>query len=179
MLSEEQLSLLVKDFYATVISQENALRLGVSQPINEEARLARAAYYKSLAEQTKLALARNQFGDAAFVSEAILRKHKLAGTLNLAEVVQVRQAMLRAGIDLAEHMTARYEGDFNHEPRDKLLKAHLVDLPARPTTSPHATQAPVTFGPPFSKLSQPFIDAQVETRAWERQTAAQAEKTFR
>jgi hypothetical protein len=39
MLSEEQLSVLVKDFYATVISQENALRLGVSQPINEEARV--------------------------------------------------------------------------------------------------------------------------------------------
>jgi hypothetical protein len=58
MLSEEQLSLLVKDFYATVISQENALRLGVSQPINEEARLARVAYHKSLAEQTRDILAK-------------------------------------------------------------------------------------------------------------------------
>jgi hypothetical protein len=179
MLSEEQLSVLVKVFYATVISQENALRLGVSQPINEEARLARAAYYKGFAEQTKLALARNQFADAAFVSDAMLRKHKLAGTLNPAEIVQVRQAMLRAGIDLAEHMTARYEGDFNHEPRDKLLKAQLADLTARPTTPAQAGQAPAPSGPVFSKLSQPFIDAQIATKAWERQTAAQAEKTFR
>ena len=179
MLSEEQLSALVRDFFATVISQENALRLGVSRPLNEEARLARVAYYKSVAEQTKLSLARNQFADAAFVSDAMLRKHKLAGTLKPAEIAQVRQAMLRAGIDLAEHMTARYEGDFNHEPRDKLLRAQLIDIAVRPTAQPQAAQAPTPTGPLFSKLSQPFIDAQIATKAWERQTAAQAEKTFR
>jgi hypothetical protein len=33
---------------------------------------------------------------------------------------QVQQALLRAGIDLAENMKSRYEGDFNFNPQGSL-----------------------------------------------------------
>lgn len=165
-------------FFIGLASYERLSREIIRSSVISEVAMATAIAI-GIAEQTKLSLARNQFADAAFVSDAMLRKHKLAGTLKPAEIVQVRQAMLRAGIDLAEHMTARYEGDFNHEPRDKLLRAKLVDIAVRPTAQTQAAQAFTPTGPLFSKLSQPFIDAQIATKAWERQTAAQAEKTFR
>ena len=36
--------------------------------------------------------------------------------------------MLRAGINVAEALKARYAGDFNYEPADKLLTAKLAEL---------------------------------------------------
>ena len=136
MLSDEQLTLIVGDFYETVIRQENSLRLN-GQPLSEEARQARIAHYREVSERTKQSLGGNQFADAAFVSEAMLRKHKLAGTLKSNEINQVRQAILRAGIDLADHMKARYEGDFNYQPRDQLLKAQFTKFaPFKKVRSP-------------------------------------------
>ena len=177
MLSDEQLSLIVRDFYETIIRQENALRLN-GQPLSEEARQARIAHYKEVSERTKQSLGGNHFADAAFVSDAMLRKHKLSGTLKRNEINQVRQAILRAGIDLADHMKARYEGDFNRQPQDQLLKAQLVNLSTiqeSPITKTPASKPP---GPLISELSKQFLGRQVETRAWEKQTANQAEKSF-
>jgi hypothetical protein len=177
MLSDEQLSHIVRDFYETVIRQENALRLH-GQPLSEEARQARIAHYKEVSERTKQSLGGNQFADAQFVSDAMLRKHKLAGTLKRNEINQVRQAILRAGIDLADHMKARYEGDFNHQPQDKLLKTQLANL--APIQAGLITEKPPSKppGPLFSELSKKFLGRQVQTRAWEKQTANQAEKSF-
>jgi hypothetical protein len=95
MLSEEQLSFIVRDFYEIVIRQENALRVN-EQTLSEEARQARIAHYKEVSERTKQSLGANHFADAAFISDAMLRKHKLAGTLKRNEINQVRQAILRA-----------------------------------------------------------------------------------
>ncbi|HEY4980660.1 MAG TPA: hypothetical protein VII24_01700, partial [Pseudolabrys sp.] len=177
MLSDEQLTLIVGDFYETVIRQENSLRLN-GQPLSEEARQARIAHYKEVSERTKQSLGGNQFADAAFVSEAMLRKHKLAGTLKRNEINQVRQAILRAGIDLADHMKARYEGDFNHQPRDQLLKAQFANFAPIQEGPITKTPAPKPAGPLFSEFSKPFLARQVQTRAWEKQTAHQAEKSF-
>jgi len=177
MLSDEQLTLIVGDFYETVIRQENSLRLN-GQPLSEEARQARIAHYREVSERTKQSLGGNQFADAAFVSEAMLRKHKLAGTLKRNEINQVRQAILRAGIDLADHMKARYEGDFNYQPRDQLLKAQFTKF--APIQESPITKAPTPKppGPLFSELSKPFLARQVQTKAWENQTAHQAGKSF-
>ena len=177
MLSDEQLSLIVRDFYDTVVRRENALRLN-GQPLSEEARQARIAHFKEVSERTRKSLGGNQLADAEFVSEAMLRKHKLAGTLKRNEINQVRQAILRAGIDLADHMKARYEGDFNHQPKDQLLKAQSATpapIQLSPTTE---TQASKPTGPLFSELAKTFLGRQVETRAWEKQTANQARKSF-
>jgi site-specific recombinase XerD len=177
MLSDEQLSLIVRDFYDTVIRQENALRLN-GQHLSEEARQARIAHFKEVSERTRKSLGSNQLADAEFVSEAMLRKHKLAGTLKRNEINQVRQAILRAGIDLADHMKARYEGDFNHQPKDQLLKAqsaHVAPIQPKPATE---TQASKPTGPLFSEIAKTFLGRQVQTRAWEKQTASQAEKSI-
>jgi hypothetical protein len=138
-------------------------------------RQARIGYYAGVAATAKESLARNELAHGSFVAEAMLQKHRLSEKLTNAERNQVRQAMLRAGIDLAEHIKARYEGDFNHEPRDKLLKAKiekLVDIPA--TTSPPAKPE----GPKLSAVAHKFCADQVTTKAWERQTANQAIKSF-
>ena len=94
-------------------------------PVPEEVRQARIAFYADVVERSRQDLARNEFGSAWFVTEAILRKRGWAGRLQPNEIRQTQQAMLRAGIDLAEAMKARYQGDFNHEPRDRLLKQRV------------------------------------------------------
>ena len=65
------------------------------------------------------------------MAEMMLKRQGIAiRDLAPAEAAKAKQAMLRAGIDFSEALKARYEGDFNYEPRDKLLKATLAD-PAR------------------------------------------------
>ncbi len=85
--------------------------------------------------------------------------------------------MLRAGIDAAEALKARYEGDFNHEPRDRLLKMKLDALdegatqaaqsaPPQPSRTEPATNAPL-----FSAAGAAFRASQLATKTWDNQTA--------
>ena len=180
MLSETQLARLVQDFYATIIEQENAWRLK-GHVLTEELRQGRAAHYADVAERAKGDLARNELGKAWFVTEAILRKNGIADKLNAEERNQARQAMLRAGIDLADHLKALYEGDFNHEPQDKLLKLEVAKLdlnPATETKTPDTTEQEKPIGPSLSVVADKFRTDQIKTRAWENQTASQAGKSF-
>ncbi|WP_156653235.1 hypothetical protein [Methylobacterium sp. Leaf111] len=55
---------------------------------------------------------------------------------------RARQAVIRAGIDLAEALQARYAGDFNHEPKDKLLHETLTPSHAEQASPPSITSAP-------------------------------------
>jgi hypothetical protein len=68
------------------------------------------------------------FGNVYFIALAMMRKHKIENLLGKDEKNQLRQALLRGGIDLAEAVRARYEGDFNYEPRDRLLKQKVEAL---------------------------------------------------
>jgi hypothetical protein len=70
MLSDEELSKIVRDFYSIVVERESAWRLN-SRPLTEEARQARVSFFRQVAEQARLSLARNQFDDASFIAEAI------------------------------------------------------------------------------------------------------------
>ena len=102
--------------------------------------------------------------------------------------------MLRAGVDLAEALQARYAGDFNHEPRDRLLKLKLrtddalfshsasgdtgagvspAEIPAEPSASENPSE------PTLSTITPDFLENQVTTGSWEKQSAAQASATFR
>jgi hypothetical protein len=90
MLSNSQLTGLVQAFYDHVLDRENELRLGVRsstfmpQPLPEELRRQRAAYFADLAESTREALATNRLADAAMISEAIIRSNGI-GELSAAQ----------------------------------------------------------------------------------------------
>lgn len=182
MLSEAQLARLVQDFYATIIERENAWRLK-GGALTEEVRLARIDHYAGVAATAKGSLARNELNNAWFVTKAMLRKTGITDKLDNEEENQARQAILRAAIDLADHLKARYEGDFNHEPRDKLLRIELLKLheARRPTTEPinvENNEQPKPAGPILSAAAEKFCTAQVKTLTWENQTANQSRKSF-
>lgn len=92
--------------------------------------------------------------------------------------------MLRAGVDLAEALKARYDGDFNYEPRDKLLKLQLAEAPqvesSPATPAPETTvPPPVGPGPLMSDAGKAFRERQIATKSWDLQTSAQASATYR
>lgn len=187
MLTDGQLAAIVQDFYGHILEQENRLRL--RSPISEETRTNRAAYFKTVAERARSDLARNNLGSAWFVSIAMLRKLGLEGAVDADDKAQVRQALLRAGIDLAEAVRARYEGDFNYQPKDVLLAKQVDAVFAPPppsgatSSSPEpsptveATEAPSSH-PNLGEASAAFVAKQKQTRRWENQTAAQNEKSY-
>lgn len=80
------------------------------------------------------------------MTEAMLERQGVAtATLALEDWMQARQAVLRAGIDVASALQARYAGDFNYEPRDHLLRLRLdplTDLPPSPPAPPEALAPP-------------------------------------
>ncbi len=93
-----------------------------------------------MAARARDALGCNRLEEVGFVTVAILRKQGIAAAdLEPRAVAQARQAMLRAGIDVAEALKARYEGDFNFEPPDRLLKMQLAALDEAPKARPRRT----------------------------------------
>lgn len=192
MLSDEQLAAIVQDFYGYVLDQENKLRLKLGR-IPEEVRARRAEHFLVVAQQARADLGANEFGSVAFITEAMARKHKLAGQLDEIERNQLSQALMRGGIELAEAVRARYGGDFTFEPRDKLLARKVEALFATPTAEqPQATsQQPPTTTPAeppkdaaakggalFAETAERFVAKQKQLRRWENQTAAQNEKSY-
>lgn len=182
MLTTDQLAVIVRDFYDYVLDQENRLRFRLG-PIPEEARLKRAEFYRQVADQTRTALASNNFDDGYLVSLAMMRKHGLDGKLDEIEKKQFRQAILRGGIELAEAVRARYEGNFDYEPKDRLLR-EKVDAAFSPVGAPPVVEPPLDVrqptpaGPMFSKTAASFVSKQKQLRRWENQTAAQNEKSY-
>ncbi len=176
MLSKDQIEALLRDFYEHVLSQENAVRLRLG-PIPEEVRQKRIAAYAEVAKSSKEALARNDLFGSAVIAEAMLRKHGLMDKVSLDDIHQVRQAMLRAGIDVAEAVKARYEGDFNYEPKDKLLREALeaITVPLPPPQQPQPASKPV---PRLSELTPRFLEDRADSKHWRAQSGNQARKTF-
>ena len=194
MLSETQLARLVQDFYRSVLEKENIGRLS-GIVLNDKWVEARRAYYADVALRTRKALAANRLDEARIVTEAMLRKQRVPlESLTAQDWQAARQAMLRAGIDLSEALQARYAGDFNFEPTDKLLTQSLASAAApadfevaetaqeveTPELDPGTLEnAQTKAQPSFSELGQKFLEDQVTTRAWEKQSASQARATFR
>lgn len=173
MLSKEEIELLVRDFYEQVLDQENTWRLRLGS-IPEEVRQQRFEYYTEVAKSSKNELARNDLRGVDFITEAMLKKHRLADSLSPEEIDQVRQAILRAGIDVAEAVRARYEGDFNYEPRDKLLRAALASIPIHsPPPKPASKLVPA-----LSELTTSFLSDRENSKHWRAQSGNQAKKTF-
>ena len=188
MLSEDQLARLVQDFYLTVLERENDARLLTNGPLPEPVREARIGFYTDVADRSRHALACNEFASAWFATEAMLRKNGLAGRLEAKEIKQAQQAMLRAGIDLAEAMKARYQGDFNHEPRDRLLRQKIdaifqaptgpgAETPASRPVQPASDMLDIE-GAHLSAAAERFCRERVTAKTWEKQSALQSGKSY-
>lgn len=77
MLTDAQLARLVQDFYATVLEQENAVRLRAA-PYDDAVSEARGAYYGEVAAKTRKALAANRLDEARLAAEAMLKRQGIA-----------------------------------------------------------------------------------------------------
>jgi integrase len=194
MLTDAELSRLVQDFYASVLQGDDAVRLARAEPLPSNFVAAKRDFYGKVAARAREALGSDGFGEAREIAASLLRRQGIAtATFSVAEWNQVRQAVLKAGIDVAEAMQARCAGDFEHEPKDRRLKMALAALAFEPTpastpaaaaASPSAsTSEPVAAGAttskPLSELWPAFCQQQTVSGAWESQTASQARATFR
>ena len=131
-------------------------------------------------------LARNHFDDVELAATIVMSRNGMTpDALAPGEYNQIKQALLRAGIDLSQALRDRYDGDFTYEPGDKFLKMQpslpasvipthvrlaLGDQPAAPT---------VPAGPLLSECGKSLREKQIATGAWDGQTAARAGATFR
>lgn len=179
---------MVRAFYADVLEEENRRRLVGGSPISEERRRARARYWAEIADRARKDLAANKLDSARQTASHYLAMNGFTAPLSETECRRVQQAFLRAGSELAEALRARFEGDFNFQPRDDLLIAELEgsaqshgltvaeakhDPTSVGTTRPAGNEAPL-----LSRRCDEFRDAQVRRKVWEKQTAFQARKTY-
>ncbi|GJE61809.1 hypothetical protein MPOCJGCO_3935 [Methylobacterium trifolii] len=187
VLTDAQLARLVQDFYGLILDDEGRGRL-TRGAISSDVRARRLVQYETMVARNRDALACNRLEEAGFVTEHMLRKQGIgAADLSPAEMAHARQTMLRAGIDAADAIRARYEGDFDFEPRDRLLKLQLEMLASEPAASPSIPQSSLVSEPggaqrdgdPLSVVGATLRTTQVATAAWGRQTASQASPTFR
>lgn len=178
MLSDDQLARLVQNFYALVLQKEKSYR-AKGRFISEEQRAARAEYWRTIAENVRKALGANALHDGSWTAiEAAKLQGLTWADLDTEERHQCAEAVHRAGIDLANALAARYEGDFNFEPKDKLLTRALREdaATASPVSvSPSPKAEPATqSGPIFSKVYPDFAQTQVARGDWRQQMASQA-----
>lgn len=186
MLSDDQLARLVQDFYALVLQKEKSYR-AKGQFVSEEQRTARAEYWRMIADKVRKALGANALHDGSWTAIEVAKLQGLKwANLDAEERHQCAEAVHRAGIDLAKALAARYEGDFNFEPTDKLLTRALREEAAAASfapMSPPPKNEPVAStaqaGPAFSTIFPDFIKTQVVRGEWRQQMANQASATYR
>lgn len=149
MLTTDQLAKLVQDFYNSVLDRENEGRL-LNGSMPEEMREMRALYWGKVADRARKALGANRLLDGEWVARAAAKAQGLDwNSIPPEDRLRCCQAVHRAGIDLADALRARYDGDFNFEPRDKLLRQVLTmrDMPAGDNAAPAAATSPVPAPP--------------------------------
>lgn len=189
MLSDDQLARLVQDFYALVLQKEKSYR-AKGRFVSEEQRAARAEYWRTIAENVRKALGANALHDGSWTAVEAAKFQGLKwADLDTEERYQCAEAVHRAGIDLANALAARYEGDFNFEPKDTLLTRALREdvaaaspAPVSPSPSPSPsprTEPAAQAGSTFSAIYPDFIKTQVARGDWRQQMANQADATYR
>ncbi|MBZ9694883.1 site-specific integrase [Mesorhizobium sp. CO1-1-9] len=187
MLSSDEISRLVKDFYQLTLTIDDHRRLFPEQPWSDEDHRARSDYLDQTLAVQRDALRKNDFEKANPAAQVVMARSNLAeGDLGPGEYNQIRQAILRASIDIISELRARQDGDFNHDPRDKLLKdalsgANVAHVPPSRTAIPSASpSAPLaSSGPKFSEIAEAFRSDQIAVKIWDQQTAGQARATYR
>ncbi|WP_164857121.1 site-specific integrase [Sphingomonas crocodyli] len=178
-LTDDDIAALVKDFYGTIIAKNDDFRL--MSDIPDTWREAKVRHYTEVAERARLDLASNAFGAVQDVTSVMLaRRYGMDTNFDKLSIRKASQAMLRAGVDVAETLRARAEGDFNYEPKDKILVRALAEIEpfvSAPMPAPTPMSEPPT-GPLFSVEAEGFREAQLRRKVWEQQTALQARKTY-
>ncbi|TGQ43766.1 site-specific integrase [Mesorhizobium sp. M4B.F.Ca.ET.214.01.1.1] len=188
MLSSDEISRLVKDFYQLTLTIDDHRRLFPDQPWSEEDHRARSDYLDQTLVEQRDALRKNDFEKANPATQVVMARSNVAeGDLRPGEYNQIRQAILRASIDIISELRARQDGDFNHDPRDRLLKdalsgptdasERLSKASALSVVAP--SPPPPSGGPNFSEIAEAFRSDQVVTKIWDQQTAGQARATYR
>ncbi|RUX23414.1 site-specific integrase [Mesorhizobium sp. M2A.F.Ca.ET.037.01.1.1] len=187
MLSSDKIAQLVKDFYQLTLTIDDHRRLFPEQPWSEEDHRARSDYLDHTLAEQRDALRKNDFEKANPAAQVVMARSKLAeGDLGPGEYNQIRQAILRASIDIISELRARQDGDFNHDPRDRLLKDALGGASATPVlpsqaAAPLAVPSPpvASGGPNFSEIAEAFRCDQIAVKIWDQQTAGQAKASYR
>lgn len=186
VLTDRDIKTMIRDFYQTLLTGDDVVRLYRDVPVTEADRSSSIALYRDLSSRSRMALATNNFSHIHMTSAALIEEHLGRGaTLGKVDQRKLQQALLRASIEVAETFVARLEGDFNYEPADKLLVAALEDAcsseaeaqTTRPIQS-FAAASPSPAGPLFNAYAAEFRTAQTRRGKWEEQTSLQARKTF-
>ena len=140
MLDETELTRLVAEFYTSVLAADDADRLAGIHPVPRRLVEARRAFYGKVAARSREALAEDRFGDAGLIAVRLLARQRVStASFSVADWNRVRQAVLRAGIDVAEAMRARCAGDFVHERRAPRLR-QILDETGRPAGASAAAE---------------------------------------
>jgi len=185
-LTDKDIKAMVRDFYTSMIERDDSVRHGRDEPIEASERQRKIDHYAELAANSRDALAQDAYEQVRQISMVMLaRRFGIDATFEKVDRRKVQQALLRAGIEVADTLRARLEGNFSHEPADKLVMAALQGsgagqapiVPQRseavPPPRPVASDAPL-----FCAYAEEFRAAQTRRGRWEGQTSAQARKTF-
>lgn len=187
MLSSDEIARLVKDFYQLTLTIDDHRRLFPEQTWSEEEHQARSDYLDQTLAEQRDALRKNDFEKANPAAQVVMARSNLAeADLRPGEFNQIRQAILRASIDIISELRARQDGDFNRDPQDRLLKDALGGASAAPlgpsqVLAPQVTPSPLVAngGPSFSEIAEAFRADQIAAKIWDQQTAGQARATYR
>ena len=169
MLSSDQIARLVKDFYQLTLTIDDHRRLFPEQPWSEEDHQARSDYLDHALAEQRDALRKNDFEKANSAAQVVMARSKRAERdLGPGEYNQIRQAILRASIDIISELRARQDGDCYGDPRDRLLKDALggasagAVLPSQAAVPLVVPSPPVASGGPnFSAIAEAFRSDQI------------------
>lgn len=186
MLSDETIKRVVSEFYSLVGEMDQLARLS-SPPLGEAEHAALVPFLDEHLAATKVELGRGDYTLAGVGADIVIAR--LGLTVDSLELRQVQQAIMRTGIETIRAAQARLSGDFDHNPGDALVRAALTaGGQADATTSPliqsprPAELLPVkratVAGNLFDELADRFLTHQAKGRIWDKQTAAQAKKTY-
>lgn len=184
MLSDDLLAHLAQEFYATNLDSNTEARMRGAR-ITEQVRQGRIAYWKGVAERARRDLGGNGTLYAATTTHYMLRRLNIdPKSLTQSELHQARCILLRVGIDLATAIAERYEGNFNYQPSDELLK-RKIDLPSAPGEHPRTVSASdaapslrPALCPTLKAASAAFVSQQLAANYWDKQTAHQSQKSY-
>jgi integrase len=186
MLSSDEINRLVKEFYELTLAVDDHRRLLPDHSWSESEHQARSDYLDQILHEHRDALRKDDFDKANAAAQVVMARRNVSESeLGPGEYNRIRQAILRASIDIIGELRARQDGNFNYDPQDRLLKVALVEgaaIPAprdRPEPVPSRPAPSPSYGPRFSEVAEAFRADQLAIKSWDKQTAAQARATYR
>jgi len=185
MFSPDEIGQLVREFYQLTLAVDDHRRLLPDSPWSPDEHQDRSEYLDRLLVEQRDALKSDNFDKADPVARVLMARRDMSEEqLGPGRYNQIRQAILRASIDVIGELRARQDGDFNYEPQDRLLRAALVrsENTASAQSRPLPEVAPTATArtePSFSQVAEAFRSDQLAIKRWDHQTAAQARATYR